>query len=141
MTAPQIPDGARVFLDTSPIVYLLDGHALGGKFEPLFADIAAGRIEPVVSPITLAEVLTGPLAAGQEALAERYRQALTGSHGWSLREIDEEVAVSAARLRAQYRLRLPDALQLAVALSESCHALVTHDRDFSRVKEILVWTG
>jgi predicted nucleic acid-binding protein len=38
----------------------------------------------------------------------------------------------------RYRLRLPDAIQLAAALHENCYALVTDDRDFRRVDVIPV---
>lgn len=134
----QIPDGATVLIDTSPIIYLLEGNPLASRFEPLFADIEAGRLQALITPITLAEVLTGPIKAGNEALAERYRRALTSDSGWELREIDEDIAVLAARLRVQRRLKLPDAIQLAVALHEGCQALITHDRDFGQVDELLV---
>ncbi|MBX3273733.1 MAG: PIN domain-containing protein [Sandaracinaceae bacterium] len=133
--ADRIPDGAAVVIDTNPIVYLLEANPLGDVFEPIFEHIDAGRIHAVVTPITVAEVLAGPIAAGDEALAARYLRALTASAGWSLREIDAEIAVLAARLRIRYRLKLPDAIQLAVALHEDCFALVTHDRDFASVSE------
>jgi predicted nucleic acid-binding protein len=136
--AALIPDGATVLIDTNPIIYLLEGNPLGAPFEPIFSAIDAGRIQALVTPVTLAEVVTGPLKTGKEALAERYRQALSAGPGWSLREIDADIAVLAARLRVRHRLRLPDAIQVAVAVHEGCHALVTHDRDFSSLTDVLV---
>ncbi|MDP2024174.1 MAG: PIN domain-containing protein, partial [Hydrogenophaga sp.] len=47
----------------------------------------------------------------------------------------------AAQLRAQHRLKLPDALQLATALEAGASAFVTHDRDFSGVSALPVLTG
>jgi predicted nucleic acid-binding protein len=44
----------------------------------------------------------------------------------------------AARLRLRHRMKLPDAIQLATAIHEGCHALVSHDRDFGKVQELLV---
>ncbi len=140
-TAVTIPDGAAVLVDTAPIIYVLEGNPLSAKFEPIFTDIETGRISALITPITLAEVVTGPLRAGKDDLAERYRHALTSSPGWSLREIDAEVAVLAARLRIRHGLRLPDALQLAVAVHEGCFALVTHDRDFRSVTDLPVISG
>ncbi|MFM2091149.1 MAG: hypothetical protein RLZZ127_1638, partial [Planctomycetota bacterium] len=58
--------------------------------------------------------------------------------GRSCCTIDDTVAMLAARLRALHRLRLPDALQAAAALHHGCHALVTHDRDFRAVPDLLV---
>lgn len=136
--ADQIPDGATVLIDTNPIIYLFEGHPLVAPFEPIFAAVDAGRIQALVTPVTLSEVVTGPLKAGKEALAERYRQAICAGNGWSLREIDADIAVLAARLRIRHRLRLPDAIQVAVAVHEGCHALVTHDRDFHGLTDLLV---
>ena len=138
MTAhSSIPEGATVLIDSNPLIYTFEGSALSKPFEPIFKDIAQGHIRAVISPITLAEVVSGPLAHGQRALAERYRRALTQG-GFSLVPIDDEIAFHAARLRARYKLKLPDAIQLAVAIREHCFALVTHDRDFRRVDEVLI---
>jgi predicted nucleic acid-binding protein len=136
--ATRIPDNATVLLDTNPIIYVLDGHPLSSRFEPIFADVEAGRISALVTPVTLAEVVSGPLRAGKEALAQRYRSALTDAPGWSLRALDADIAVLAARLRLRHRLKLPDAIQLATAVHEGCHALISHDRDFGKIREILV---
>jgi predicted nucleic acid-binding protein len=140
-TVGDLPAGATVVVDTNPIVYVLEDSPKGELFAPLFAEVDAGRINALVTPITLAEVVTGALKAGHEALGERYRQVLTRSGGWALREIDADVAMLAARVRLRYRLKLPDAFQLAVAVHEGCHALVTHDRDFSRVTDVPIFTG
>lgn len=136
--ADRIPDGSSVLIDTSPLVYLLEGSPLGERFEPVFAAIDAGRIEAVTTPITLAEVVTGPLQSGQEALARQYSRLLTATPGWRLQDIDAEIAMVAARLRARHRLKLPDAIQVAAALRTGCHALLTHDRDLGNLREILI---
>ena len=47
----------------------------------------------------------------------------------------------AAQLRVQYRLKSPDAVQLASALDIGAVALVTHVRDFSEVLDFPVLTG
>jgi predicted nucleic acid-binding protein len=136
--AAGVPDGSTVLVDSSPIIYVLEAHPLAAGFRPLFADIDAGRIQALITPVTLAEVVTGPLRAGNEALAERYRQALTMTAGWSLREIDAEIAILAARLGLQHRLKLADAVQLATALHEGCFGIVTHDRDFGGAHDLVV---
>jgi predicted nucleic acid-binding protein len=133
--------GAVVLVDTNPIVYVLEGSALATPFIPVFEAIDAGTVRGIVTPVTLAEVVTGPLKVGKEALAERYRRALTASGGWSFRGTDADIAVLGARLRIRHRLKLPDAIQLATALHEGCDALITHDRDFTRVTDIPIFMG
>jgi predicted nucleic acid-binding protein len=132
----QLVDGVTVLIDTNPLIYFFEGSSQAARFESLFSDIEAGRIHALVTPITVAELVTGPLRAGKEALAERYRQAVTSSASFSLREIDVDIAMLAARLRLRHRLKLPDAIQLAVAVQEGCAALITHDRDFGGVTDI-----
>ena len=56
----------------------------------------------------------------------------------AIHPLSASIAVQAARLRHRYRLRLPDAIQLATALEINAHALVTHDRDFSGVEDVRI---
>jgi predicted nucleic acid-binding protein len=42
-------------------------------------------------------------------------------------------------LRASLKLKLADAIQLASAIAANTDALVTHDRDFSRVTSLPVF--
>jgi predicted nucleic acid-binding protein len=136
--AAQVPDGSTVLIDTNPIIYILEGNPLGAPFRSIFQAVDNGRIRAMVTPITVAEVVSGPLRVGREALVERYRRTITQNPGWDIRDIDADIAVLAARLRLRHALKLPDAFQLAVALEEGCYALVTHDRDFGTVSDLLV---
>jgi predicted nucleic acid-binding protein len=130
-----LDEGALVLVDTAPIIYVLEGHALAARFEPLFARHAAGALQLAVSTVTLSEVLAGPLAAGEEAIARRYRAVL---ESWGVVDLTADIAEQAARVRAQYRLKLPDAVQLATALAINAEALVTHDRAFGKVRGIRI---
>lgn len=77
----------------------------------------------------------GPLQAGDDALAQRFRAIL---ESWQPIALDAGVAESAARLRASLRLKLADAVQAASALAVNAAALVTHGRDFSRVRPLRI---
>jgi predicted nucleic acid-binding protein len=135
----DIPEQARVLIDTNPLIYFLEGHARAEQFAPFFQALDQGLFSAVVTPITLAEIVSGPLKAGKEALALRYRQLLTANRGWTLAVLDADCAMMAARLRGRYRLKLPDAFQLAAAIQHNCYAVITHDRDFSAVKELAIY--
>jgi predicted nucleic acid-binding protein len=65
----------------------------------------------------------------------RYRAIL---ESWQPVTLDVGIAESAARLRASLRLKLADAVQVASALAIDAAALVTHDRDFSRVRALRI---
>jgi predicted nucleic acid-binding protein len=126
-----LPEDALVLLDSAPIIYFLEDHPkLGPRFQRLFDEHSKGRLRFAVATITIAEVLAGPLGAGDESLARRYRSIL---ESWQVVALDAEIAESAARMRASFRLKLADAVQVASALAVNADALVTHDRDFSKV--------
>ena len=133
---PDLPEGALVLVDSAPIIYVLERHPkFAARFQPLFERHAAGEILFAVTTMTIAEVLAGPLGAGEEALAKRYRAVM---ESWRVIDLTADIAESAARLRAGLKLKLPDAIQAASALEVNADALVTHDRDFSRVKTLTV---
>jgi len=131
-----LPEQALLLLDTAPIIYWLEDHSeFGPRFQPLFEAHSNGDLRFAVTTITLTEVMIGPLQSNDEALARRYRTIL---ESWQVVELDTAIAESAARLRANLRLKLPDAVQAASALAINADALITHDRDFSRLKSMRV---
>jgi predicted nucleic acid-binding protein len=104
--------------------------------EPLTLEtVPAGELHFAVTTVSIAEVLTGPLQSGNEALAERF---LTILRSWHVVDLSADIAASAARLRASLRLKLADAVQAASAISVNADALITYDRDFSRVRSLRV---
>ena len=132
----DLPDGSLVLVDTAPIIYVLERHPrFAPRFQPLFDRHDAGELLFAVTTMTIAEVLAGPLAAGEEALAKRFRAVM---ESWQVVDLTADIAESAARLRAGLKLKLPDAIQVASALAVNADALATHDRDFSRVKSLAV---
>ncbi len=139
----SIPAGATVVVDSGPIILVLDGtdRTLAGHYLPVFKAAERGRIAIAVSTITVAEVMTGPLRHGDRILAERYRQVMSSSTNWRVVDFTLGLAGLAAELRAKYRLKLPDAIQLATAIDAGAHALITHDRDFSAISELPVISG
>ena len=134
-----LSEGATVLVDTAPWIYLLEDHAeFAPRFLGLFEAAERGQVQLALSTVTLAEVLTGPYMAGQTALAKRYEAALGA---YQVVPLSAAVASLAAQLRVQYRLKLPDGVQLASALEIGAAALVTHDRDFSAVQGLPVLMG
>lgn len=136
LDAATLPDGALVLVDSAPIIHILESHPrLAPRFQPLFDRHAKGELAFAVTTITIAEVLAGPLNAGDEALVKRYRAVL---ESWQVVELSADIAESAARLRVSLKIKLADAVQAASAIAINADALVTHDRDFSRVTALRV---
>lgn len=129
----------KLGLDTSPVIYFVERH-------PIYLDLVravlrlvdAGSIMAHTSVITLTEVLTKPLRLSNSLLADEYRQRLIYGRNLKLWPIDPAIAELAADLRARYRLRTPDALQIATALAADCEAFLANDGGLRRVTELRV---
>jgi len=134
-----LPRGATVLVDTAPWIYLLEDHTtLSDRFAGLFEGAMRGDIDIALSSITVAEILTGPYKSNKAALAKRFEAVL---RTYRIVPLTTQIASLAAQMRALYRLKLPDAVQLASALDIGAAALVTHDRDFSAVKDLPIVAG
>lgn len=129
----------QLFLDSAPIIYLVEQHPVyEPRLNPLFHQLTRGTLKATVSPISLAECLVGAYKYQNTKLIQTYRKVLLRGKGVTFIPIHETVADDAARFRTLYNLALPDAFQLATALSGSCDLFVTNDVIFKRVTEIKV---
>ena len=131
-----LPENPLLLVDSAPIIYELENHPkFAPIFKPVFEAHDKGLVRFAVTTITLAEVLAGPLGNDNQVLAERYKATL---RSWFVVDLDADIAESATRLRAALKLKLADAIQAASALALGADAMVTHDRDFSALKDLKV---
>ena len=127
---------SRIGLDTAPIIYFIEAHP---KYDSLvtavFGSIADGNLIGTTSAISLTEVLVHPMRLGRTALCQQYADLLLNSPNVQLLSVTPDIALRAAELRSVYRLRTPDALQVATALAGNCGAFLTNDADLKRVRD------
>ena len=109
--------GSRICIDTAPFIYFIEKDPKYLNIvRPLFAEIDAGKIDAVTSTITLLEVLVLPFKTENESLAKEYREILLHAEGLTTYEIGHEVSELSSKLRAEYAIRTPDAIQIAVGI-------------------------
>lgn len=126
-----------VALDTAPLIYYIEENPERlPAITALFEASSAGRFHLVTSTISLLEVLVLPLQKGRMGLADRYQEILVRSRQCTLIPLDPLVAQRAAVLRAKYRLRTPDAIQVATAWVTRATAFVTTDRLLAKIREV-----
>ena len=125
----------RVYLDTAPIIYLVE------RVEP-FASITQQRLgQPgvvqVCSDLSRLECRVKPLREGDTALLADYDDyfVLTVSE---IVPLSRKVVDRATDLRARYGFKTPDALQLAAAIEGGCDVFLTNDHRLDRCSEIRV---
>jgi predicted nucleic acid-binding protein len=133
---PGIDPGSIVLVDSSSLVYLIEGEpgsARRGAMEGFLAEAAAAPWRLVASTIAWAELLEKPLAAGDAELAARYRGLLADSARIQLLVVDVAVAERAAALAAvlppalRRRLSGDDVLHIATALVAGASAILCND--------------
>jgi predicted nucleic acid-binding protein len=127
----------RVFLDTAPLIYFIEGHSTyQDKLVECFSANDNAEFLFITSSITLLEVLVKPIKDRKPRLVSQYKNILLNAEGIQIFEISNEVSEKAAELRAKYNLRTPDALQIATALVHGADYFFTNDHRLSIVTEI-----
>jgi predicted nucleic acid-binding protein len=129
----------KVFLDTAPVIYYVEAHpTFGNVAREAFTLISDGKTQAIASPVTLAECVALPIKLGQLDVRQIYKNLLTNTDGILLVDIDAAIGDRAAELRIRYGFKLPDALQVATAISSGCDAFLTNDAALKKVKELRV---
>ena len=127
---------SKVFLDTSPLIYLLDSDVnFGDKTNKILSALARDNNQFVSSVITCTEYLVIPYRTDNQPLVDAFWE-LVADCGMILYPITKEIALKAADIRAEYGFKSMDSLQLAVACTEGCQLFLTNDKQLRRFREI-----
>lgn len=119
--------GKTVGLDTAPLIYFIEENPAYLEAAKLFFEaMDRGDFTVVTSTVTLLEVLVHPLRSNNAALAAEYRDILLNSKLMTV-EVSSTIAEQAARLRASYNIRTPDAIQISAALNAGATHFFTND--------------
>lgn len=129
--------GKSVFLDTAPLIYYIEENSkYSSVLIKLFTGNSKGDFLFETSVITLLEVLVYPLRENEFKLAEEYQKILCNSTTINISDLNIEIAVKAAGLRAKYGLKTPDSIQVATALSVKASYFLTNDLRLKVIDEI-----
>jgi len=140
VTGESLQGVRRLFLDTAPVIYFVERHPqYYDLVRVFFEQINQQALIAVTSPITFSECLVQPYRLGQTELQQDFIELITNYDNVEFVPIDEEeLGIQAAQIRARYNLQLPDAFQIAVALTANCEAFITNDVILKRVTELRV---
>lgn len=121
--------GRVVGLDTAPLIYYVERkQPYVDTVRPFFDALAAGEFRAVTSILTLSETLVQPVRHQDTRLADHYRAIILNTPGLIATPVSDWIAEMAAAIRADHRrVRLPDAVQLATALSGGADFFLTND--------------
>ncbi len=127
----------HLFIDTSIFIYFVEQHPVYQPLcDPLFESIEKGTVKASTSTLTLMETLVQPYRRKLDDLVLKFYSLLTTYPNIIWIDLTIDVADTAARLRAEYRLKTPDAIQLASAISSGANGFICNDAAFKKTKEI-----
>ncbi len=129
---------SKVGLDTSLFIYHFENHPVYSQLtQQVLYGIEKGDIKGITSTITLMEIIVKPLSLGRNDIARKYEALLMNFPNFEVVDLDRDVIHLATRLRAEYRLRTPDALQVSACVLHEAKVFITNDRQIYRIKEKL----
>jgi predicted nucleic acid-binding protein len=126
-----------VALDTSTLIYFVEKSPRYAAFcERLFGMIEAGKVKASTSTLTLLEVLVRPYELQKDDLVLKFYALLSTYPNITWVPMNLTVADQAARIRAAYRMKTPDAIQAASAILAGATGLICNDKAFRKIKEL-----
>lgn len=124
----------KVFLDTNPIIYLLENQEpYSTKVKSFLVDCIRNKSEFYTTTITDTEFMVKPFKENKLADIETYKSFLKALNVLKC-YINDSIAEQAAKLRVQYEnIKLADAIQLAASMESGCDAFLTNDKQLKQV--------
>ena len=120
----------KIYLDSCIVIYLIEGSP-----QNRLAVDAALQVRPpaltVISDLVRLECRVGPLRSSDLAMLKRFEDFFESAH---VVAVSSAVCDLAAELRAQHRLKTPDALHVAAAILNDCGEFWTNDRRLAAVE-------
>lgn len=130
---------SRIALDTSVFIYQLQANPkYVGLTDEIFVWLQRPKSQGVTSTITMTELLVQPYRDRNQQQADEIYGLLSTFPNLAWISPSLDIADTAARIRAEYGLRTPDALQVATAIRSSATALITNDATFRRLVDVQI---
>ena len=125
----MIPKGSRVLLDSVALIYFLETNDRYSKMaEKIFGRIESGELQGVLANLAFAELLVPLYRSGDPQAAAGLANRLINFRNLEVVTLTTEISMEAARLRAEYGLRTPDAIHGATAIISRTTGILTNDK-------------
>ncbi len=129
----NLPIESNVYIDTPVLIYTLENHPdFYPVLESLWTRFENNRVSISTSELIITEALVSPLRSGNMVSIANYEKLIFHS-GIDLIPVERSILVAATKLRVKYKLKTPDAIHAATALSIGCNRFITNDRGFRNI--------
>jgi predicted nucleic acid-binding protein len=124
----------RLGIDTSIFIYELEDNPRYLRLAHAVFEVIAGPDHTAIaSTITMMELLVQPYRRSDSEQVNQYFALLTTYPNLIWIAPDLEIADLAAKFRAEYHLRTPDAIQAATCAHAGATGFITNDAAFKRI--------
>ncbi len=127
----------KVFLDTNVFLTILNQEKNWQLVEKLLMDVNKGKYTGYTSVICISEILSGFYEKDESEKGDMFITDLKVINNFTITDVDIIIAKDAAKMRAKYKIKLPDAIIASSCRIYKCK-LITQDEDFKKIKEIEV---
>ncbi|SNQ59044.1 type II toxin-antitoxin system VapC family toxin [Candidatus Methanoperedens nitratireducens] len=127
----------RIFLDTNIFLAILNKEETWELAEKLLLDVHNGKHTGYTSVICVSEILSGFYAEDESEKGETFLTDIKAINNLTITDVDLIIAKDAAKMRAKYKIKLPDAMIAASCMIHKCK-LITQDENLRKVREIEV---
>lgn len=125
----MIPNGSKVLLNTVALIYFLEENERYSKLaEKIFGRIESGELQGVLANLAFAELLVPLFRSGEPRAAAGLANRIFNFRNLEVVTLTTEISIEAARLRAEYSLRTPDAIHAATAIITQASGILTNDK-------------
>ncbi|QSZ26448.1 type II toxin-antitoxin system VapC family toxin [Aceticella autotrophica] len=135
----RLDAGQKIALDTNLFIYLIEKNQ---NYFPtvklIFDKIQKGQLIGVTSSLIYTEVLSNPLKEGNTTIANKYNVLLATFPNLIIKDVDKDIAIISAKLRAKYNIKTPDAVFIATGIAENADTFITNDDQLKKIEEIKV---
>ena len=130
-------EGKNVYFDTNIFIYLFEGSPEYIEIiKPIMNLAELDEIKIFTSQLTLAELLVHPFKNQQTEKTQAYIEALNNPNFLSLEPITQDICIKTAEIQARHRIKLPDAVHIASALSSGCEVFLTNDKKIKSIPDL-----
>lgn len=135
----RISSAASIYLDANALIYFIErSDDLQAKVGGVIAHAVENNIPLFVSEIGIAECLYGTYKNGRESLTSEYQELFYEIALFQILPTDGPKLIAAAKIGAEKRLKLVDAVHFHSAIDAGCDLFLTNDTRFSSSHDVEV---
>ena len=99
----------------------------------VFERLSKGTLRATTSIISVIETLSYPAPS---SVIKNIQEAFATIPNLNILDVDHKIAFEAAKIRREYKFRLPDSIQLATTLVSRTQAFITNDQKLKPFKKV-----